>query len=322
MIQSVFRKLSLEESFYICLITMMCSADVTDSKSYHKLNQNHESEFKYDGYSDLIKTNIHKNYIGEDYPDDEHVEGQERFPFFDEYGSGSNITVQLGETAFLNCRIHDLQDKTVSWVRRQDSDVHLLTFGRQTYSTDSRFSLNFQQPNDWRLQIRYASPRDEGIYECQISTHPPNVYTMRLRVVVPKVEMVDDHGQVIEEKNYETGSTIELKCVISQVPSPAANVMWRHGIRLLNYDTSRGGISVKTDLLPQGAVSRLYIANASQRDAGNYTCAISEQSQTTVVVHILNGEHPAAMQHNSSCQKAYAFILIAVLLLYHLERNY
>ncbi|KAK2721750.1 hypothetical protein QYM36_003907 [Artemia franciscana] len=153
------------------------------SKSYHKLNQNHESEFKYDGYSDLIKTNIHKNYIGEDYPDDEHVEGQERFPFFDEYGSGSNITVQLGETAFLNCRIHDLQDKTVSWVRRQDSDVHLLTFGRQTYSTDSRFSLNFQQPNDWRLQIRYASPRDEGIYECQISTHPPNVYTMRLRVV-------------------------------------------------------------------------------------------------------------------------------------------
>jgi hypothetical protein len=46
---------------------------------------------------------------------------------------------------------------------------------------------------------------------------------------------------------------------------------------------------VKTDLLPYGAVSRLYIANASQRDAGNYTCNISESSWTTVVVHILNG---------------------------------
>lgn len=46
---------------------------------------------------------------------------------------------------------------------------------------------------------------------------------------------------------------------------------------------------MKTDLLPYGAVSRLYIANASQRDAGNYTCNISESSWTTVVVHILNG---------------------------------
>ena len=60
--------------------------------------------------------------------------------------------------------------------------------------------------------------------------------------VVPSVEMVDDHGRVIEEKIYKTGSTIELKCVVSKVPGPTANIMWRHGLRILNYDTSRGGI--------------------------------------------------------------------------------
>lgn len=59
---------------------------------------------------------------------------------------------------------------------------------------------------------------------------------------VPSVEMVDDHGRVIEEKIYKAGSTIELKCVVSKVPGPTANVLWRHGARLLNYDTSRGGI--------------------------------------------------------------------------------
>ena len=59
---------------------------------------------------------------------------------------------------------------------------------------------------------------------------------------VPSVEMVDDHGRVIEEKIYKTGSTIELKCVVSKVPGPTANIMWRHGLRILNYDTSRGGI--------------------------------------------------------------------------------
>lgn len=223
-----------------------------------------------------------------------------RVPRFEDASGHSNVTVQLGGTAFLNCRVMDLQDKTVSWVRRHEQELHLLTVGMQTYSTDSRFSLHFQHPNDWRLQIKYARPRDEGIYECQIPIHPPRIYTVRLIVVVPSVEMVDDHGRVIEEKIYKTGSTIELKCVVSKVPGPTANVMWRHGLRLLNYDTSRGGISVKTDLLPYGAVSRLYIANAGQRDGGNYTCSISDSSWTTVVVHILNGEHPAAMQHGQS----------------------
>lgn len=224
-----------------------------------------------------------------------------RAPRFEDASGHSNVTVQLGGTAFLNCRVMDLQDKTVSWVRRHKEELHLLTVGMQTYSTDSRFSLHFQHPNDWRLQIKYARPHDEGIYECQITIHPPRIYTVRLIVVVPRVEMVDDHGRVIEEKIYKTGSTIELKCVVSKVPGPTANVMWRHGLRLLNYDTSRGGISVKTDLLPYGAVSRLYIANASQRDGGNYTCSISDSSWTTVVVHISkNGEHPAAMQHGQS----------------------
>jgi hypothetical protein len=30
--------------------------------------------------------------------------------------------------------------------------------------------------------------------------------------------------------------------------------------------------SVKTDMLPSGAISRLYIANANRHDSGNYTC--------------------------------------------------
>ena len=47
--------------------------------------------------------------------------------------------------------------------------------------------------------------------------------------------------------------------------------------------------SVKTDLLKDGAVSRLYIARASKTDSGNYTCGM-RNAQTSVTVHILNGE--------------------------------
>lgn len=132
----------------------------------------------------------------------------ERSPRFEDASGHANVTVQLGDTAFLNCKVLDLQDKTVrpsaslftymidfclttslivhlqqvSWVRRHEQELHLLTVGMQTYSTDSRFSLHFQHPNDWRLQIKFARPRDEGIYECQVSIHPPRIYTVRLIV--------------------------------------------------------------------------------------------------------------------------------------------
>lgn len=59
---------------------------------------------------------------------------------------------------------------------------------------------------------------------------------------VPRVEIVDERGLTTPDKFYKTGSTIELKCVVSKVPQPTNYVSWKHGQRLLNYDTSRGGI--------------------------------------------------------------------------------
>ncbi|CAG9122414.1 unnamed protein product [Plutella xylostella] len=76
--------------------------------------------------------------------------------------------------------------RKISWVRRRGEDLHLLSFGRHTYSADSRYSLAFEHPNDWRLLIQYVSERDEGYYECQISTHPPLVRRVLLSVVVKR----------------------------------------------------------------------------------------------------------------------------------------
>ncbi|XP_065348509.1 neurotrimin-like [Cloeon dipterum] len=223
----------------------------------------------------------------------------EPLPFFEDVDS-SNVTAQLGSTAILHCRVNDLREKTVSWVRRHGEELRLITFGLHTYISDSRFSLLFEAPNDWRLQIRYASARDQGHYECQVSSHPPRVLQVLLTVVAPRVEIVDERGVPMVDKFYKTGSTIELKCVISQVPHPSTYVTWKHGQRMLNYDTSRGGISVKTDILSSGATSFLYIANANQHDSGNYTCALTDVADATISVHVLNGESPAAMQHSGS----------------------
>ena len=88
------------------------------------------------------------------------------------------------------CRVHlviylcvCLCSLQVSWVRRKGDELNLITFGRTTYSSDSRYSLEYQEPNDWQLLIQYANERDEGHYECQVSAHPPMVLLVYLTVV-------------------------------------------------------------------------------------------------------------------------------------------
>ncbi|XP_043501072.1 peroxidasin [Polistes fuscatus] len=232
-------------------------------------------------------------------------------PFFED--PESNITVQLGAQVYMHCRVQNLQKNLkVSWVRRRGEEYRLLTIGLDTYASDSRFSLAFEDPNDWRLLLRSATERDAGLYECQISSHPPLIRMVHLTVSVPRVEIVDEHGATTGDKFYKAGSTIELKCVVSNIPQPTGYVTWRHGTRTLNYDTTRGGISVKTDMGSAGAVSRLYIANANKKDSGNYSCALADVAAVTVVsVHVLNGENPAAMQHGGSgCSRAPLILII------------
>ena len=57
--------------------------------------------------------------------------------------------------ALLSCRVTALQDKLVSWFYISVPSLHLtlLTVGFQTYSADSRYSLDFQHPNNYRLRI-------------------------------------------------------------------------------------------------------------------------------------------------------------------------
>ena len=70
----------------------------------------------------------------------------------------------------------------VSWIRHRD--IHLLTVGRYTYTTDQRFKAIHQpQTEDWMLQIKYPQHRDAGIYECQVSSTPHISHFIHLDVV-------------------------------------------------------------------------------------------------------------------------------------------
>ena len=91
-------------------------------------------------------------------------------PVIDHYHS-SNVTALAGVTTTLNCRVHLLGNKTVSWIRGEN--LHLLTVGRYTYTSDLRFEAHHVPHSlDWNLILRHPQPEDSGLYQCQVSSTP------------------------------------------------------------------------------------------------------------------------------------------------------
>ena len=71
----------------------------------------------------------------------------------------------------------------MSWIKRKNVQ-ELLTVGLTTYANDERFqAIHFHHSEDWTLQIKYVQPRDAGLYQCQVSTHPPTSIFLVLEVV-------------------------------------------------------------------------------------------------------------------------------------------
>nr|XP_036232512.1 uncharacterized protein LOC106621618 isoform X2 [Bactrocera oleae] len=143
-------------------------------------------------------------------------------PFFEEplnsTASGENVvsTAHLYTEAVLNCRVGMLKDKTVMWVRRTTEKVSLLTVGNITYSGDPRIHVKFQYPNNWRLLINPIQREDAGVYMCQVSTHPPRVFTTNLTILEPPLRLIDEQEREVSDRYYKTGSTIDLYCQVSR----------------------------------------------------------------------------------------------------------
>ncbi|XP_045139423.1 contactin-2-like isoform X2 [Portunus trituberculatus] len=212
-------------------------------------------------------------------------------PYFD-YEESANVTALLEKTALLNCRVKNIGNQTVSWVRHRD--IHLLTVGRFTYTSDERFSARHTAGSqDWMLLIHYLQKRDEGIYECQISTTPPASHFIHLSVVEPETEIVGGPDVYIN-----TGSRLSLTCSVKYSPEPPAFIFWYHNDKLVSYDRTRAGVVVSTE---RGVVStsRLLVQVADTRHSGKYTCSPANSKPKNVTVHVIAGDQPAAIVHEN-----------------------
>ncbi|XP_042862106.1 uncharacterized protein LOC122247137 [Penaeus japonicus] len=140
--------------------------------------------------------------------------------------------------------------------------------------------------------------RDAGAYECQVSTTPPLSKTVWLTVVEPETRVLGG-----PDLHINSGSTINLTCVVQHSPEPPPYIFWYHENELLSYDSPRGGITVVTEHGPT-STSRLLIQKATVSDAGRYTCRPANADPHFLTVHIIHNEHPAAIHHKNGTSSA------------------
>ncbi|XP_043280676.1 zwei Ig domain protein zig-8-like [Venturia canescens] len=221
------------------------------------------------------------------------------WPYFEE-NVPRNVTTAVGQTAFLHCRVHQRGDKEVSWMRKRD--MHILSAGISTYTSDLRFQvIHPDKSENWTLQIKSPQKRDSGTYECQVSTEPKMFLNYTLNVVDAKARIIG-----LSDIYIKTGSSLTLTCLMSQGPHDLGTVGWYRENQALdtsprseNDIDSEPRIKVETEW-SEALTSKLKIKYAKLSDSGNYSCRPTVAEGATVKVHVINEEHPAAMQHGNT----------------------
>ncbi|XP_064091840.1 uncharacterized protein LOC135205326 isoform X2 [Macrobrachium nipponense] len=214
-------------------------------------------------------------------------------PYFDPLAP-RNFTAHLGDQAILPCTVRQLGDKSVSWVRMRDADI--LTVDRYTFVGDERFESHYSAPLEtWNLVIKYVQERDAGLYECQVSTEPKMSQFFSLRVVIPKVEILPPGDRYVK-----AGSEVRIECQITDVVQLPDYIFWYHEEkRVMDHLDHNLLVAVKKTGL-ESITSTLTILKVPPEGSGNYTCMPSNLHTASVILHVLNEKHPAAMQGERS----------------------
>jgi len=237
-----------------------------------------------------------------------------------------NVSVRLGETAYLPCRAKDLADSyMVTWMRV--ADVTVLSVGALTFSSDPRFSvIHVPRPriraDDWTLVISATEARDAGTYECSVNTLPKISHTVSLavkemamadsphqepRVLSKQMRSIDENQKNLLEADIGTGpgpvssisgpkvqyvsagSTVGLECRIQGLPSPPLSLYWKRGNRVLTAK-ERPGISLETEKVPGVSTAKLFLSHVSHEDSATYSC-MSDLAPPATVQLVVTEDH-------------------------------
>jgi len=192
----------------------------------------------------------------------------------------SMVYTALGRTVILVCKVRNLGDRAVSWIRQKD--LHILTVGETSYTNNLKFFPTHPPGSDeWNLRISSPGLQDSGSYECQVNTEPKKSRLFHLDVVISKAKIHGDRELFVQE-----GSDLNLTCTALSTPEPPDRVLWMHNNLDLGV-SQRGGIAIVTE--KRRRTSNIMIARVVSSDTGNYSCRPSNAEADMVGVHVLEG---------------------------------
>lgn len=165
------------------------------------------------------------------------------------------VEVNLGDTVRLPCIVDRLEGFVMLW-KRQDE---ILSVASQII--DQRVRLEEEENGNY-LIISQASPRDSGVYTCQISAYRPTELNHSLTVRVPPEIETQPGAELVTR----AGQAAELECrVIQGTPTPSLS--WR-----------KEGAHATEDLSAQvthsegGQVATLRLTSVTRHTGGRYIC--------------------------------------------------
>lgn len=211
-----------------------------------------------------------------------HLSGLYTGPYFSP-GSVSNLTVSLGETVHLPCRVKQVGTNSVAWVRNRDSSI--LSIEEDTIVRDHRFlAVTDQHRGEWTLIIRNVTNLDDGSYECQISTQSKMSHFVYLKVLVPTV-IIEGAPDIFAK----SGSKVELLCTVTDHGLSTSRILWlKEGKVIKKEEWPDMEILMREE---EGKIiSILTIKNLIQKRFGSYSCSPGGLESSSVNLHVTDAK--------------------------------
>ncbi|XP_042856813.1 titin-like [Penaeus japonicus] len=170
----------------------------------------------------------------------------------------------------------------VSWLKKDED--HLLTAGGQVYSSESKYSVSHARHLKlWELSVRDVRFSDAGLYECQLTTHPPTSTFFTLKVVEARAVIQGE-----PEMHVHTGVRLRLHCAVEHATEPPVYIFWFHNGSMINYTPRR-----RFKVMEHNFGTSLVITNVTWEDAGDYRCEPYLAIPTNVTLHVVAGTSEA-----------------------------
>lgn len=195
----------------------------------------------------------------------------------------------------------------MSWLRhfRGQAIPQVLGLNNLTNAKDKRLTAIHNEKEVFVFRIQHTKLKDSGKYECQVAQDPdarhaaksqgkkeskrgsrpsqPLFRVITLQVVEPSTQILGDADIFVDE-----GSTLNVTCVVSTRNKAPDFIFWTNQGKIVLFEGSEG--SERSVLLRDASgrfLSRLVIANMTEKQAGVYTCQPASAPQVNVSVHVL-----------------------------------